>query len=74
MNNLLNLINYGQSYWLDNLTREKINDGELKRRVLTKDLREVTTNPSIFNKAISSSNYYDDQILNLFNKGKQIIK
>lgn len=71
MNNLLKLFNYGQSYWLDNLTREKIIDGELKRRVLTEDLRGVTTNPSIFNKAISNSNYYEDQMVNLFNKGKQ---
>jgi transaldolase len=50
MNNLLHLINYGQSYWLDNLTREKIENGELKRRILTEGLRGVTTNPSIFNK------------------------
>ncbi len=72
MNNLLNIINYGQSYWLDNLTREKIIDGELKKRVLTEGLRGVTTNPSIFNRAISNSNYYDNQIINLFNQGKNV--
>src|ERR1039457_4299211 len=72
MNNLLNLINYGQSYWMDNLTREKINNGELQRRVSQEGLRGVTTNPSIFNKAISDCEDYDDQILSLFNQKKQV--
>jgi hypothetical protein len=34
MNALLQLITYGQSYWLDNLTRGKITSGELKMRVM----------------------------------------
>jgi transaldolase len=72
MNNLLNLINNGQSYWLDNLTREKIYNGELKRRVEKEGLRGVTTNPSIFNKAISTSSYYDNQITELIKQGKNI--
>ncbi len=72
MNNLLNLINYGQSYWLDNLTRGKINSGELKRRVTVEGLRGITTNPSIFNNAISNSNDYDNQMLFLFNQQKQV--
>ena len=72
MNNLINLINYGQSYWLDNLTREKIINGELKKRVTLEGLRGVTTNPSIFNKAISNSNEYDNQLMNLFSQKKQV--
>jgi len=72
MNNLLNLINYGQSYWLDNLTREKISNGELKERMLMQGLRGVTTNPSIFNKAISNSNDYDSQMKKLFSENRSI--
>ncbi len=70
MNSLLNLINYGQSYWLDNLTREKIKKGELKKRVTKEGLRGITSNPSIFNKAITSSNDYDEQINKLVHQKK----
>ncbi len=66
MNNLLDLIKHGQSYWMDNLTRGKINNGELEERILTEGLRGVTTNPSIFNKAISGSSDYDGQMRKLF--------
>ncbi|MBW2147960.1 MAG: transaldolase, partial [Deltaproteobacteria bacterium] len=55
MNPLLRLIEYGQSYWLDNLTRRMIKGGELKRRVNEEGLRGVTSNPAIFHKAISGS-------------------
>ncbi len=36
MNNLVKLIDYGQSYWLDNLTREKIKKGEIKKEYKNK--------------------------------------
>ncbi|MHB1687617.1 MAG: bifunctional transaldolase/phosoglucose isomerase [Ignavibacteriaceae bacterium] len=72
MNSLLNLINYGQSYWLDNLTRGKIKGGELKKRVSKEGLRGITSNPSIFNKAISSSSDYDQQITKLVNLKKTV--
>ncbi len=65
MNNLLNLINYGQSYWLDNISRDKLLNGELKKRVENEGLRGVTSNPSIFYKAISGSKSYDQQIAEL---------
>ncbi len=70
MNTLINLLNYGQSYWLDNLTRKKITSGELKKRVDEQGLRGITSNPSIFNKAISKSTDYDEQIAGLVKKGK----
>jgi len=65
MNNLLKLIDYGQSYWMDDLTRGMIVRGELKRRVTEQGLRGITSNPTIFNKAISKSSDYDEQIRQL---------
>ncbi len=72
MNALLELINYGQSYWLDNLTRKMIKSGELKKRVAKEGLRGNTSNPAIFNKAISSGNDYDQQIKKLVSEKKTI--
>jgi transaldolase/glucose-6-phosphate isomerase len=72
MNPLLKLIDYGQSYWLDNLTRDKIKSGELKMRVTKQGLRGITSNPSIFNKAISNSSSYDVQIKQLVNLKKDV--
>jgi len=70
MNTLTELINYGQSYWLDNLTRNKIKSGEIKKRVIQQGLRGITSNPSIFNKAITTGNEYDTQIKQLVNQRK----
>ena len=65
MRNLLKLIEKGQSYWIDNLTRNMITDGELQRRVTEEGCRGVTSNPAIFYNAISSSRDYDAQIAEL---------
>ena len=65
MNSLLELIQCGQSYWLDNLTREMIQSGALKKRIVEEGLRGITSNPAIFNKAISRSSDYDAQIKEL---------
>lgn len=70
MKTLIELLNYGQSYWLDNLTRGKITSGELKNRVDEQGLRGVTSNPSIFSKAITGGSDYDDQIAKLVKEGK----
>jgi transaldolase/glucose-6-phosphate isomerase len=72
MSTLIELLKYGQSYWLDNITREKIKNGELKKRVTRQGLRGVTSNPSIFNKAITSSKDYDTQIKQLISQKKAI--
>jgi transaldolase/glucose-6-phosphate isomerase len=69
---LLELIKYGQSYWLDNLTRTMIKNGELKQRVDTQGLRGITSNPAIFNKAISTSKDYDAQIAQLVRQDSAI--
>jgi transaldolase len=72
MNPLLKLSEYGQSYWLDNLSRKMIIDGMLKKRVTEQGLRGVTSNPTIFNNAISKSSDYDEQIKLLVKKGNPI--
>lgn len=72
MNNLIELLDCGQSYWLDNLTRKKISSGEITKRVKEQGLRGITSNPSIFNKAIIGSEDYDLQIKELVNAGKTI--
>ena len=74
MNPLLGLINFGQSYWIDNLTRKLIQSGELKRRITEEGLRGMTSNPAIFNKAISKSNDYDEQIRQLLRNGYNTVK
>ena len=65
MNNLRQLIEQGQSFWMDNLTRGMIVHGELRKRVEEQGLRGITSNPSIFSKSISKSSEYDDQIRQL---------
>ncbi len=65
MNNLLKLIECGQSYWMDDLTRGMIVRGELRKRVEEQGLRGITSNPTIFNKAITKSSDYDPQIRQL---------
>lgn len=51
---------YGQSPWLDNLTRPYLHDGTLARLV-GDGIRGVTANPTIFARAIEASSAYDDQ-------------
>jgi transaldolase len=62
MNALQELYNrYGQSVWLDFISRDVLQSGTL-RELLDLGVRGVTSNPSIFNKAISGSELYDDII------------
>src|SRR5699024_4994113 len=70
MGSLLKLLKFGKSYWLDNLTREMIKKGDLKHRVEEQGLRGVTSNPSIFNKAIANSEDYNAQIHALLLEGR----
>ena len=73
MSSLTKLIDYGQSYWLDNLTRSMIKSGELKKRITKEGLRGQTSNPAIFHKAISESEDYAKQIEKLTKEGKSIL-
>src|SRR5262245_41003133 len=58
MNPLRALQEYGQSVWLDYIRRSLIDSGELRRLVREDGLRGVTSNPAIFEKAITGSNDY----------------
>ncbi len=60
MSRLLQLQRCGQSYWLDNLTRAMIRNGDLKRRISDEGLGGVTANPSTFAVALKSGDYDAD--------------
>jgi len=62
---------HGQSPWLDNLRRGWINSGELARWV-ERGVRGITSNPTIFQKAISSSDEYDSQFDALVGDGQPV--
>src|SRR5579872_6943966 len=68
-NPLLRLIEFGQSFWLDNIRRGFTRSGELKRLVDDDGLRGVTSNPTIFEKAVAESQDYDDQLRELVREG-----
>jgi transaldolase len=60
-NNPLRALNAsGQSVWYDNIHRAMLGSGELARLIKEDDLRGVTSNPSIFDQAISGSREYDE--------------
>lgn len=59
----------GQSLWYDNIERKLLEDGTLAAMVRKGQIRGITSNPSIFNKAISQSDDYDSQIEALTGKG-----
>lgn len=65
MNPLNKIQQHGQSIWLDLLDREIMNSGKLQSLIDDDDLRGLTSNPSIFEKAISGSADYDDDIAKL---------
>jgi len=69
-NPLIELEAMGQSVWLDNLTRAAIRGGGLARLVADDGLSGVTSNPTIFQKAMTSGTDYDAQIQELTVAGK----
>src|SRR5690242_5131647 len=62
MNPVKELEKHGQSVWLDFLARGFIANGELKKLIEDDGVKGVTSNPSIFEKAIGSSDEYDGSI------------
>ncbi|BCT68289.1 transaldolase [Nitrosospira sp. NRS527] len=65
MKPLEQLLQCGQSIWLDSISRDLINSGELQRLVTEDKLRGLTSNPTIFEQAITRSNSYDDALSKL---------
>ena len=61
-NRLLEIKQYGQSIWMDNLTRDLIQSGDLRRMVETEGVAGITSNPAIFQKAIAGNAIYDHDI------------
>jgi transaldolase len=64
-NPLKDLLNYGQSVWLDYIRRDLFTSGELKRLIDEDGLRGMTSNPAIFEKAIADSGLYNDLLKSL---------
>jgi transaldolase len=56
------LADYGQSVWIDFLSRDLLRGGELERRMREDAVVGVTSNPTIFQKAISAGDAYDEQL------------
>jgi len=71
-NSLLKLEHFGQSIWMDFIRRGTIVSGELKQLIEEDGLGGVTSNPSIFEKAIAESHDYDEAIRALALEGKSV--
>src|SRR6186713_3553072 len=64
------LHNLGQSLWLDNITRDLVNSGTLKRYIDELSVTGLTSNPTIFDHAIKNSSSYDAAIRKKLDEGK----
>jgi transaldolase len=73
-NRLLEIEAIGQSIWMDNLTRNIIESGELKQMIETRGLRGITSNPAIFEKAIAGNAIYDADIEAGIRAGKSVLE
>jgi transaldolase/glucose-6-phosphate isomerase len=72
MNPLQELAKYGQAPWLDYIRRSLITSGELQRHVEEDGLRGVTSNPSIFEKAMTGSDDYKARLEQLQSRGDML--
>lgn len=68
-NTIQSIYTLGQSVWYDNISRSMLNSGGLKD-LIDIGVTGLTANPTIFEKAISNSNDYDDQLFTLATNGK----
>lgn len=67
MNRLRQLQDFGQSIWFDNIHRAMLHNGELAAMIRDDGLRGITSNPTIFEKAITGSTDYDGAIAEILN-------
>ena len=59
-----------QSVWLDDISRTMLGSGSLQKQIEQDGIRGITSNPTIFEKAIAAGDAYDDQIADLIRGGK----
>jgi transaldolase len=69
MTRIAQLGRIGQSVWLDNITRDLLENGKLERYITELSVTGLTSNPSIYDKAIGGSGAYDEQIRQLAASG-----
>jgi transaldolase/glucose-6-phosphate isomerase len=72
MNPLVEVEKLGQSIWYDNIRRALIDNGDLAGKIANDDLRGVTSNPTIFEKAITGSTDYNDAMRQFIAEGKSV--
>jgi len=70
-NRIQQISRLGQSIWLDFISRDLLDSGEL-RRLINEGVSGMTSNPTIFQKSISTGTLYDDQIRELANAGRGV--
>jgi transaldolase len=70
--NLAALSAAGVSVWLDDLSRQRLQSGNLQELIDTKGIVGVTTNPSIFQKALAEGDAYDGQVAELAERGADV--
>src|SRR5271168_2634323 len=70
--NLAALSAAGVSVWLDDLSRQRLQSGNLQELIDTKSVVGVTTNPSIFQKALAEGDSYDNQVAELAERGADV--
>ncbi|MBC6462282.1 transaldolase [Actinomadura sp. HBU206391] len=70
--NLRRLVEEGVSIWLDDISRERLRTGNLEQLIKEKDVVGVTSNPTIFAKALSKGAAYDDQVRDLTVRGVSV--
>lgn len=69
---ILHLKDYGQSVWMDNLSRDILQSGELEKLIESRDVHGITSNPAIFEKAIAGNAVYDQDIEAGIRAGKSV--
>jgi transaldolase len=71
---ILQIKNYGQSIWMDNLSRDILQSGELQELITSRNVHGITSNPAIFEKAIAGNAIYDQDIEAGIRAGKSVDK
>ncbi len=74
MNPLVEIGKLGQSIWYDNIRRLLIDNGEIAGKIANDDLRGITSNPTIFEKAIAGSTDYNEAMRKLIADGRTVIE